>query len=82
MECNVFAAEIGAGKKAELRFRLEDAIFVEEKEENTIPVIVEMSTFEGGQYRVKVRTENGEGFCILHRSTVELWTQTRFLILP
>lgn len=71
LECNVFVTENHAGKKAELRFRPEDAIFVKEKEENTIPVIVEMSTFEGGQYRVKVRTESGEGFCILNKDFLE-----------
>lgn len=71
LECNVFTSEENAGKKVELRFRPEDAIFVNKKEENTIPVTVEMSTFEGGQYRVKVKTDREEGFCILHKDFLE-----------
>ena len=54
-----------AGAKIELRFRPEECSWCEKPEENTIPVSVVMSTFEGGTYRGKVETENHEGFCVL-----------------
>ena len=50
----------------ELRFRPEECSWCEKPEENTIPVTVAMSTFEGGTYRVKVETADKEGFCVLH----------------
>ncbi|MCI6888058.1 MAG: ABC transporter ATP-binding protein [Lachnospiraceae bacterium] len=50
----------------ELRFRPEDCFWRDEEEENAIPVTVVMSTFEGGVYRVKVETDDREGFCVLH----------------
>lgn len=49
----------------ELRFRAEDCGFQEEKGVNTIPVTVIMSTFEGGIYRVKVKTPEEEEVCLL-----------------
>ena len=30
-----------------------------------------MSTFEGGVYRIKVMTVEGEGFCLLHQDFLE-----------
>ena len=33
---------------------------------NCFPAQTILSTFEGSCYRVKMRTENGEEFCILH----------------
>ncbi|MFQ9509446.1 MAG: ABC transporter ATP-binding protein [Lachnospiraceae bacterium] len=71
LECNMFASENSANKKIELRFRPEDAVFINENMKTAIPIIVEMSTFEGSQYRVKVKTECGEDFCILHESFLE-----------
>ena len=50
----------------EMRFRPEECFWCEKQEENTIPVTVVMSTFEGGTYRVKVETEDYEGFCVLN----------------
>ncbi len=50
----------------ELRFRPEECSWCEKAEENTIPVTVVMSTFEGGTYRVKVETDAQEGFCVLN----------------
>ena len=50
----------------ELRFRPEECNWMENKEENSIPVRVIMSTFEGGTYRVKVQTKDMEEFCVLH----------------
>lgn len=54
------------GAEIELRFRPEECTFSESPEENTIPVTVVMSSFEGGLYRVKVETETGESLCLLH----------------
>ena len=50
---------------SELRFRPEDCSWCDRPEENTIPVSVAMSSFEGGVYRVKVETAEKEGFCVL-----------------
>ena len=50
----------------ELRFRPEECSWSYESGENTIPVRVIMSTFEGGTYRVKVQTKDMEAFCVLH----------------
>lgn len=50
----------------ELRFRPEECSWCEKPEENTIPVTVVMSTFEGGTYRVKVETDGKDGFCVLN----------------
>ena len=49
-----------------LKFRPEECIFVEKECKNAIPVRVVMSSFEGGQYRVKVETDGGDTFCLLH----------------
>lgn len=54
-----------SGAGVELRFRPEECSWCEKAEENTIPVSVVMSTFEGGVYRVKVQTDQKEGFCVL-----------------
>lgn len=63
-------------RKVILRFRPEECFFsegTERKKENKdggntnrIPVTVVMSTFEGGIYRVKVKTQENEEFCLLH----------------
>lgn len=57
---------IKRGQKMLLKFRPEECIFVEKECENAIPVRVVMSSFEGGQYRVKVETDGGDTFCLLH----------------
>ena len=57
--------------RAELRFRPEECGWQETERENTIPVTVVMSTFEGGVYRIKVMTAEGEGFCLLHQVFLE-----------
>ena len=57
--------------RAELRFRPEECGWQETEGENTIPVTVVMSTFEGGVYRIKVMTAEGEGFCLLHQDFLE-----------
>ncbi len=51
-------------EKIQLRFRPEECLF---SDENSIPVTVVMSSFEGGICRVKVETEEGECFCLLHK---------------
>lgn len=57
--------DTASGAGVELRFRPEECSWCESAEENTIPVSVVMSTFEGGVYRVKVQTDKKEGFCVL-----------------
>lgn len=63
-----FDAEAGEKCLVELRFRPEECSFSSQKEENGIPVTVVISSFEGGLYRVKVETKQGESFCLLHDS--------------
>ncbi len=53
-------------REIELRFRPEESTFVEEWEENTLPITVVMSSFEGGLYRIKGQTAEGEELCFLH----------------
>ena len=55
-----------ASHQVELRFRPEECYFEEHDQDNRIPVKIIMSSFEGGQYRVKAETETGESFCFLH----------------
>ena len=57
--------------KIELRFRPEDGYFTKKVQNNAISAVVELSTFEGGQYRVKVKTKLGESVCILHDEFLE-----------
>lgn len=66
MECVDFIQAAEAGKAVELRFRPEECSFLFNPSENTIPVKIIMSTFEGGQYRIKAETAEGESFCLLH----------------
>lgn len=61
-----FVTENRTDQNTQLRFRPEECTWQRENGDNTIPVSVVMSTFEGGVYRVKVETEQGEDFCILH----------------
>lgn len=62
------AQSVTAGSRAaEVRFRPEDGHWRSEKGQgNCFPAQTILSTFEGSCYRVKMRTESGEEFCILH----------------
>lgn len=60
-----------AKKEVVLKFRPEEGTLLQECEDNCIPVTVILSSFEGGQYRVKVATELGEEACVLHTSFLE-----------
>ena len=54
-------------RKAEIRFRPEDGHWLGENlQDNCFKAQSILSTFEGGCYRVKMRTQNGQEFCILH----------------
>lgn len=64
VECCCFQ-EVDTGKEMILQFRPEDCAFSASKLNGGIPVQVEMSTFEGRQYRVKVKTATGDSFCLL-----------------
>lgn len=64
--CMNFIGKKECGTVAELRFRPEDGRFCEETGSQRIPVQVQMSSFEGGQYRVRVCTEQNQSFCLLH----------------
>lgn len=67
MDCSGFLSrDAKTGDGIELRFRPEECIFKSSPEENTLPVTVIMSSFEGGLYRVKVETKTGESLCLLH----------------
>ena len=63
-----------AADSCELRFRAEDCAFLTEAGENTMPVFIVMSTFEGGVYRIKARTPEGEELCLLHPEFLEKGT--------
>ena len=65
LDCKSFQ-NVKKGQKMLLKFRPEECIFVEKECKNAIPVRVVMSSFEGGQYRVKVETDGGDTFCLLH----------------
>lgn len=68
---NFFASNVKEGSKLELRFRPEECSFRKQSSENAIPVTVVMSSFEGGQYRIKVETAIGENICLLHTDFLE-----------
>ena len=65
------SADCKAGTELEMRFRPEECSYVESLAENTVPVKVVMSSFEGGQYRVKVQTMPGEEICLMHNEFLE-----------
>ena len=61
---------------AELRFRPEDGHWLGEKAEgNCFKARSVLSTFEGGCYRVKMETGNGQEFCILHQNPIPEQTE-------
>lgn len=64
--CMNFIGKKESGTVAELRFRPEDGRFCGEAGSQRIPVQVQMSSFEGGQYRVRVCTKQNQSFCLLH----------------
>lgn len=68
---NFLATNVKEGSRLELRFRPEECSFQEESGENTLPISVVMSSFEGGQYRIKVETEAGDNVCLLHTDFLE-----------
>lgn len=70
------------GQKMLLKFRPEECIFVEKECKNAIPVCVVMSSFEGGQYRVKVETDGGDTFCLLHPTFLKEQQMGYAQILP
>lgn len=70
------------GQKMLLKFRPEECIFVEKECKNAIPVRVVMSSFEGGQYRVKVETDGGDTFCLLHPTFLKEQQMGYAQILP
>lgn len=64
--------ETGTPGFLEVRFRPEDGRWLGDKPEgNCFQAWSVLSTFEGGCYRVKMRTEDGEEFCILHHAPIE-----------
>ena len=62
-----FAAD---GGSLSLYFRAEDAAYSDTETDNSIPVQVVMPTFEGGTYRVKAKTQDGEEITFLHASNL------------
>ena len=50
----------------ELRFRADDCRFDSQPDENSIHASVVLSTFEGSSYRIKVKSDHGEEFCIVN----------------
>lgn len=67
LDCTgLFQNGLRDGQETALRFRPEECCFREEDGGNEIPVKIVMSSFEGGQYRVKAKTREGESFCLLH----------------
>ena len=60
-----------AGKAVEIRFRPEDGHWLgKQPKGNCFRAKAVMSTFEGGCFRVKMETEQGEEFCILHSDPI------------
>lgn len=54
----------------QLYFRAEDCKFSYQPEANSLPIEVVMPTFEGGNYRVKAKTMNGEDITFLHDENI------------
>ena len=60
-----------AGKAVQIRFRPEDGHWLgKQPKGNCFRAKAVMSTFEGGCFRVKMETEQGEEFCILHSDPI------------
>ena len=55
----------------QVRFRPEDCRWSSVRGENCFAVTVLMSTFEGGFYRIKTRTMDGDELCFLHSGPIE-----------
>ncbi len=59
------------GKAVQIRFRPEDGHWLgKQPKGNCFRAKAVMSTFEGGCFRVKMETEQGEEFCILHSDPI------------
>ena len=65
------AGKSQAGKAVQIRFRPEDGHWLgKQPKGNCFRAKAVMSTFEGGCFRVKMETEQGEEFCILHSDPI------------
>ena len=65
------AGKSQVGKAVEIRFRPEDGHWLgKQPKGNCFRAKAVMSTFEGGCFRVKMETEQGEEFCILHSDPI------------
>ena len=59
-----------------VRFRAENAVWSGDKRmENSFPVAVEYSSFEGDYYRVMAKMGMGEPLCFLSRNYLEKGTE-------
>ena len=59
-----------------VRFRAENTVWTgNERQENSFPVAVEYSSFEGDYYRVMAKMEMGEPLCFLSRNYLEKGTE-------
>ena len=59
-----------------VRFRAENTVWTgSERQENSFPVAVEYSSFEGGYYRVMAKMGMGEPLCFLSRNYLEKGTE-------
>ena len=66
----VRALNFASGSSLSLYFRAEDAAYSDTERPNSIPVQVVMPTFEGGIYRMKAKTQDGEEVTFLHTSNL------------
>ena len=65
------AGKSQAGKAVQIRYRPEDGHWLgKQPKGNCFRAKAVMSTFEGGCFRVKMETEQGEEFCILHSDPI------------
>ncbi len=65
-----FPGEGGGDMACQVRFRPEDCRWSSEAGGNCFRVTVMMSTFEGGCYRIKTRTGDGDELCFLHSGPI------------
>ena len=66
-----FPGEGRGDLSCQVRFRPEDCRWSSVRGENCFAVTVMMSTFEGGFYRIKTRTMDGDELCFLHSGPIE-----------
>lgn len=65
------ASGLFPGSGCEVRMRPEECCWQEYKDGNCFGVRVVMSTFEGGSYRIRTETKDGETVCFLNDSPIE-----------